>query len=752
MAKGKGALVVVESPAKARTIGKYLGKRYTVKATVGHLRDLPQRELGVDVDNGFTPKYVTIRGKGKTLAELKKVAKRSADVFLATDPDREGEAIAWHVADQLGNGSKIQRVLFHEITREAVAEAMKHPIPIDGRKVDAQLARRILDRLVGYKASPLLWKSVKTGLSAGRVQTVALRLLVEREEQIEKFKPKEYWSIEAELKAKRKKFTAKLHQIDGAKPDLTSQQAAQEVVDAVKNAPFVVAKVTRRERRKRPAAPFTTSTMQQEASKRLGFSAQRTMRTAQQLYEGIELGAEGVGLITYMRTDSTRVASVAIDHVRDFIAKTYDAEYLPAKPNTYKSKSSRAQDAHEAIRPTDVERTPDGIKAALTKDQYKLYRLIWQRFVASQMKPLVYDTTTIDFEVDRYLFRATGSLVKFDGFQVLYKESREKGEREDPEAIAPVPPLEQGDRVDVLSVTPNQHFTEPPPRFSEASLVKELEKLGIGRPSTYSTIISTLRNRDYANITDRRFTPTALGRTVSRVMVSRFPDIFNVQFTSEMEEELDKIEDGKLGWQKVLKAFYDPFSKDLESIDVEDMIREAHDLEGLEDERCENCGSALTVKSGRFGPFIACTNYPECKFTRAIKKDRPPDRETDEKCYECGSAMVIKTGRYGEFLACTRYPDCQHTRPVPLGVKCPVCIVGDLTQRRTRRGRVFYGCVRYPDCEYSTWYEPLAEVCPECKKTGVERRSSKARGEYRRCMHCEHEFEVEEPAKAEADT
>ena len=753
MAKTKGSLVVVESPAKARTIGKYLGKGYTVKATVGHLRDLPQRELGVDIENGFAPKYVTIRGKGKMLAELKKVAKRSTNIYLATDPDREGEAIAWHVADQLGAGSKIHRVLFHEITKEAVAQAMKNPIPIDRRKVDAQVARRILDRLVGYKASPLLWKSVKTGLSAGRVQTVALRILVEREAEIEKFKPKEYWSIEAELTAKKKKFIAKLHKIDGANPELKSEQAARAVVDAVSDAPFVVSKILRRERRKRPAAPFITSTLQQEASKRLGFSAQRTMRTAQQLYEGIEVGAEGaVGLITYMRTDSTRVADVAIEHVREFITNSYDAPYLPAKPNTYKSKNARAQDAHEAIRPTDVERKPDVIKGALTSDQYKLYRLIWQGFVASQMTPLVYDTTTIDFEIDKYLFRATGSLVKFDGFQVLYRESKEVEEGQDPEDIAPVPALEKGESVDLLGVTPHQHFTEPPPRFSEASLVKELERLGIGRPSTYSTIISTLRNRAYVNVTDRRFTPTELGKTVAKVMVSRFPDIFNVQFTSGMEEELDKIEEGKLGWQEVLRDFYEPFSKDLENIDVEAMIREAHDLEGLEDERCEKCGSKLTVKSGRFGPFIACTNYPDCKYTRPIKKDRPPDRPTDEKCQECGSPMVIKTGRYGEFLACTTYPDCQHTRPVPLGVKCPLCEVGDLTQRRTRRGRVFYGCARYPDCEYSTWYEPLPETCRKCEKVGVEKRSTKARGEYRRCMHCEHEFDVEEPAPAGAES
>jgi DNA topoisomerase-1 len=731
MAKQKTNLVVVESPAKAKTIGKYLGKSYTVKATVGHLRDLPQRELGVDVENGFAPKYVTIRGKGKTLAELKKAAKRSGQVFLATDPDREGEAIAWHVADQLGEGPEVSRVLFHEITKDAVSEAMESPMPIDSRKVD----------------------SVKTGLSAGRVQTVALRLLVEREGEIEKFKPREYWSIEAELEAQDRQFVAKLHKIGGKNPELGSQEDAQAVVDAVKDVPFVVSKVARRERRRRPAAPFTTSTMQQEASKRLGFSAQRTMRTAQQLYEGVEIGSEGaVGLITYMRTDSARVAPSALEAVREYITSNYDAEYLPAKPNTYKSKNARAQDAHEAVRPTDAERTPDSLKKALSPDQLKLYRLIWQRFVASQMTPLVYDTTTIDFNVEEYLFRATGSVVKFDGFQVLYRESKEAEEGTDPEELAPVPPLESGDAVEVRKITPNQHFTEPPPRFSEASLVKELERLGIGRPSTYSTIISTLRNRDYVEVKDRRFTPTALGRTVSRVMVSRFPDIFNVQFTSNMEEELDKVEEGKLGWQLVLKEFWEPFSKALENVDTEAMIREAHDLEGLEDDRCEKCGSKLTVKSGRFGPFIACTTYPECKFTRPIRRDRPPDRPTDEICAECKSPMVIKTGRYGEFLACTKYPECKHTRPVPLGVKCPTCVTGDLTQRRTRRGRVFYGCMRYPDCDYSTWYEPLPEECRECHKVGVERRSTKARGEYRRCINCEHEFDVEEAATAGADS
>jgi DNA topoisomerase I len=752
MAKRKSALVVVESPAKAKTIGRYLGRDYTVKATVGHLRDLPQRELGVDVEDGFRPKYVTIRGKGKNLAELKKAAKTSSRVFLATDPDREGEAIAWHVANQLANSIEIHRVLLREITKSAVQDAMSNPGEIDLQKVDAQQARRILDRLVGYKASPLLWKAVKTGLSAGRVQTVALRLLVEREAEIRSFTPTEYWSIEALCRAEDKEFVAKLHKVAGKKPSLGSEAEAQAVVQAVRGVPFVVSEVTRKERRKRPAPPFTTSTLQQEASKRLGFSAQRTMRAAQELYEGVDIGDEGaVGLITYMRTDSTRVAPVAIKTVRDYITANYDKPYLPSKPNTYRTKSARAQEAHEAVRPTDVFKSPPSVKKYLTPDQFKLYQLVWLRFVASQMTPLVYDTTTVDFAVKTYVFRATGSLVKFDGFQVLYRETHEPEDAASPEELAPIPPLQEGDEVEVREVTPKQHFTEPPPRFSEASLVKELERLGIGRPSTYSSILSTLRNRAYVEVKDRRFIPTDLGETVSKVMVNRFPDIFNVEFTSEMENELDKVEEGVVGWRTVLENFYGPFARALENVDTEAMIREAHDVEDLENEPCEQCGGKLTVKSGRFGPFIACSNYPECKFTKPLKRDRPPDRPTDEKCQECGAAMVIKTGRYGEFLACTRYPACKHTRPLPLGVKCPVCHIGDLTQRRTRRGRTFYGCMRYPDCDFSTWHRPVPETCPACGHVGAEERATKARGEYRKCLSCSHEYTADEPVVAHAD-
>ena len=745
-ATGKGgALLVVESPAKARTISKYLDSGYTVKATVGHLRDLPQRELGVDVDKGFAPKYVTIRGKGKQLAEIKRAAKKSDQVLLATDPDREGEAIAWHVADQLGDASNVRRVLFHEITKDAISEAIENPTDIDDQKVEAQQARRILDRLVGYKVSPLLWRSVKAGLSAGRVQTVALRIIVEREQAIREFKPQEYWSIDAELEAKRKRFGAKLHKIDGKKPELHSEKDARAVVKAVKGKPFVVTAVERKQRRRRPAPPFITSTLQQEAAKRLGFASRRTMRAAQQLYEGVEMGKQGaVGLITYMRTDSPRVAPVAIDAVREYITTHYDERYVPAKPNVYRTKkSARAQEAHEAIRPTDVALAPEKIRKYLTGDLYKLYRLIWQRFVASQMMPAVYDTTTIDFDIDKYLFRATGSVMVFDGFHVLYADTKEAGEEQTFEDLAPVPALEKGDEAAVEKITPNQHFTEPPPRFSEASLVKELEADGIGRPSTYASIVSTLRERDYVRLENRRFQPTDLGETVTRVMVARFPDVFNVEFTSQMETELDKVEEGELGWQAVLQDFYGPFSKALESIDTAALIRDAHDVGEIEKEPCPECGGKLTVKSGRFGPFVACGNYPECRYTKPIKGDKVPDKPTDEVCKECGAPMVIKTGRYGEFLACTQYPKCKHTRPIPLGVKCPKC-GGELAQRRTRRGRSFFGCSNYPECDFSTWHRPVPDRCTECGNEGAEQRSTKARGDYRRCLKCGNEFPVEE--------
>jgi DNA topoisomerase-1 len=745
-------LLVVESPTKAKTIGKYLGAGYTVKATVGHVRDLPKRELGVDVENGFTPKYVTIKEKSKTLTDIKKAAKSAERVLIATDPDREGEAIAWHVAEQIKNGDKVRRVLFHEITKDGVAQGLANPLDIDQRKVDAQQARRILDRLVGYKASPLLWRSIKTGLSAGRVQTVALRLICEREDEIRKFVPQEYWTIEADLEKDGQGFQARLHKLDGEKPEIKTAEAAEAVVAEARKLPFVVTAVSLKERRRNAPAPFTTSTVQQEAAKQLGFSAKRTMRAAQALYEGVEVGEEGaVGLITYMRTDSVRVADSALTQARDYIRANFDGRYLPDAPNVHKGKSgSRVQDAHEAIRPTDVLRRPEAVKKYLAPDLFKLYQLIWRRFLASQMTPEVYEVTTVDFDLGRFLFRATGSRVLFDGYRALYREGHETEEAKGADELAPIPALAKGDRVTVIQITPSQHFTEPPPRYSEASLVKKLEELGIGRPSTYAAIISTLRERWYATAKDRRFAPTPQGEIVWKVMQRCFPEVFEVGFTAQMETELDKVEDGDLGWREVLQDFWGPFARQLAAVNVDAIIRDVHDLSKLADEKCPECGSGLVVKSGRFGPYLACVNYPEkCTYSRSLR-NKVPDRPTDLLCPKCGAPLVIKTGRYGEFLACTQYPKCKHTQPVPLGIKCPKCAEGDIAERRTRKGRHFWGCLRYPDCDYSTWNQPVVVACPACGFVGMEQRQTKTTGVTRKCMKCAHEMQVEEPVTAES--
>ncbi|HJU66774.1 MAG TPA: type I DNA topoisomerase [Gemmatimonadaceae bacterium] len=770
---GSGAsLVIVESPAKAKTIGKYLGRAYRVKATVGHVRDLPQKKLGIDIDSGFVPEYVTIVGKEKTLADLKTAAKDAREIFLATDPDREGEAIAWHVADQIKRrgGAPIRRVLFHEITKDAVQRAIESAGAIDEKKVEAQQARRVLDRLVGYKASPLLWKTVKTGLSAGRVQTVALRLIVEREREIRAFTAVEYWSIEAQLEKGGQQFTARLHHLDGKKPEIPNEQTAKDIVDAVTaiakrelkqsavRSPqsavglFPVSDVKRRERRKNPAAPFTTSTLQQEAAKKLGFGSKRTMRVAQDLYEGIELGDETVGLITYMRTDSTRVSPTSAGQARDHLRVLFGKEFLADSPRLYgNAKQANTQDAHEAVRPTDPTRHPEHIRRYLDADQFKLYQLIWQRFMASQMAPAVFDTTTVEYDLQStesavgsarsFHFRSTGSVIKFQGYLALYREAHEEGEGRALEDEQPLPVIEKGERIPVREIVPNQHFTEPPPRYSEASLVKELERLGIGRPSTYASIISTLTEKQYARLEQRRFFPSELGEKVERVMVKQFPDIFNVKFTSEMEEELDKVEEGRLGWQRVLEEFWTPFESALKTADPQKMIADAHDLGDLANERCPEDGGRLIARSGRFGPFIACENYPECKHTRRLATDKKPDEPTNEICRECGAPMLIKHGRYGRFMACSRYPECKHTRPIPLGVKCPKD-GGDLTERRSRRGKIFFGCANYPNCDFVSWNRPVAERCPECGFEGAEAKSTKARGEFRKCLKCGNEWDV----------
>ena len=749
-ARAGSALVIVESPTKAKTIGKYLGPGFDVKATVGHLRDLPTRELGVDVDRGFEPKYVTIKGKTKTLADLKKAAKTASQIYLATDPDREGEAIAWHVADQISGKVPTHRVLFEEITRDAVLIAMQSPGDIDERKVNAQQARRILDRLVGYKASPILWRTIKTGLSAGRVQTVALRILVEREREIRAFTPQEYWTIEALCAKDGQTFEASLAKVDGHKPQLHTEAEARAVVDAVRGLPFVVSKTEKRQRRKRPSAPFTTSTIQQEAAKKLGFSGRRTMRAAQDLYEGLDVGEDGpVGLITYMRTDSVRVSEQAVTAARELIGSQYGKPYLPDSANVYSDrKNARVQGAHEAIRPTDVRRRPEQVQRHLEPDQYRLYQLIWQRFVASQMMPAVYDMTVVEFDLGRYLFRATGSVMIFDGYHILYTEGREGGEGRGVEDLAPIPPLAEGDRVEVREIVPSQHFTEPPPRYSEASLVKELERLGIGRPSTYSAIISTLAAREYVRVEQRRFFPTELGETVEKIMIGKFPEIFNVEFTSEMENELDRVEEGELGWQRVLQDFYAPFTKALDAVDMNALVADAHGIsaEDIAKERCPKCGSAIELKTGRFGPYLACVKYKDtCDYVKSLRKARAPDRPTDEKCHLCGSPMVIKTGRFGEFLACTTYPTCKGTRAIPMGLKCPKCVEGDLAERRTKRGKSFWGCVRYPACDFSTWNRPVPETCPECGWVGMEKKVSKAGGETRTCLKCGHKIILAEP-------
>jgi len=656
--KGGTQLVIVESPAKARTIAKYLGKGYEVVASVGHVRDLPTKELGVDIENGFEPKYVTIRGKGKVIAELKKKAKAADRIILATDPDREGEAIAYHVAEQLGyekNRDRFQRVTFREVTKRAVQAALDAPEALDMKKVEAQQARRILDRLVGYQVSPMLWKPIRPGLSAGRVQTVALRLICEREDEVRAFVEQEYWSITAHLSRDDQAFEAKLHQIDGKKFTLEKEEAATDVVRDVADVPFAVTEVKRRERRKNPAAPFTTSTLQQEAAKRLRFSARRTMSNAQRLYEGQTIGARGqIGLITYMRTDSTRVAPSAVEEARTWITAEFGDSYIPNAPRLYGGKQQRAaQDAHEAVRPTDVTVDPSEASQYLEPDQAKLYELIWLRFVASQMSPAVYDTTTVDFMLPgasgrQFLFRSTGSIVKFQGFTRLYLEATEAGEHRRLDDLEPLPDLNSADVAELGRIEPKQHFTQPPPRYSEASLVKEMEKLGIGRPSTYAATISVIIDRGYVELEQRRFLPTDLGEVVSKLLVRLFPDLFDVEFTSRMETELDRVEDGEVEWRTLLEDFYPRLRKQIEEGEANSdaIIKEILAAEG---ENCDKCGQPMLVRWNRFGRFLGCSGYPECKSTRSLDGFNPEGDELGPHP-EFGRMVRLKYGPYGPYI------------------------------------------------------------------------------------------------------
>jgi DNA topoisomerase-1 len=744
----KRALVVVESPTKVKTIQKYLDGRFVVKASMGHVRDLPKSTLGVDPKRGFKPKYVVAPGKKKVLDELKKAAEKADALYVATDPDREGEAIGWHLAQELPiDRRKVYRVTFNEITERAVKAAFARPGKIDLKKVDAQQARRVLDRLVGYSLSPLLWEKVQRGLSAGRVQSVAVRLVVDREREIQAFVPQEYWSLHARLRGQRPpEFVATLREVGGEKASLPDGDAARALVRELEGARFVVRSVTRGERRRNPAPPFITSTLQQEAGRKLGFSAKKTMTVAQQLYEGIDLGDAGpVGLITYMRTDSVRVAREAQEEARAWVEARLGAEYLPETPPVYRSRGS-AQEAHEAIRPTDVRREPRDVARYLTRDQLALYRLIWERFLASQMVPAVYDTVTADIDAGRCLFRAQGQTLRFRGFMAVYVESREDEAAGDEDAESAVPPLEEGERLTVLGLDPRQHFTQPPPRYTEASLIKAMEELGIGRPSTYASILSTIINeRGYVRRERRTLYPTELGIAVTDKLIPYFSDIMNVEFTAQMENELDKVEEGELRWVDAVQDFYEPFTVDLQRARKEMASEKVGEPTG---EACPECGEELLKKRGRFGPFIACSGYPECRYTRDLAGgERAEDEPTDETCPACGRPMVVKHGRYGRFIACSGYPECRTTKPITLGIACPEpgCS-GELVQRRSRRGRVFYGCSAYPGCRFVVWQRPVAEPCPECGAPFLTERTVRGRT-VRACAkrECGYRQEAEVP-------
>lgn len=693
------SLVIVESPAKAKTIGKYLGSKYIVKASMGHVRDLPKSQIGVEVENGFNPKYITIRGKGSVLKELKDASKKVKKVYLAADPDREGEAIAWHLAHALElDESQSLRVVFNEITKTAVKDAFKTPRKINMDLVNAQQARRILDRLVGYKISPLLWKKVKKGLSAGRVQSVAVKIILDRENEINAFVPEEYWTITAKLAVKGASFEAKFVQLDGAKKELGSEQDVNEILAAIQDASFQVTDVKERERQRHPSPPFTTSSLQQEAARKLGFRAAKTMSVAQQLYEGVELGKEGtVGLITYMRTDSTRISETAQGEAKDYIQNKYGDPFVPESPRQYSKKGANAQDAHEAIRPTSVLRDPESVKPYMSRDQLRLYKLIWERFVASQMSSAVLDTLSVDIAAGRTVFRATGSKVRFPGFMKVYVEGNDDGTTEEDKYL---PALHKGDQLEKQNIEPKQHFTQPPPRYTEARLVRTLEELGIGRPSTYAPTLETIQKRGYVAIEEKKFVPTELGELVIEQMEQFFPEILNVEFTANMEEDLDHVEDGTEDWVKILSEFYESFEKRLEVAEEE------------------------------------------------MKEIEIEDEVSDEICEKCGKPLVYKLGRFGKFLACSGFPDCRNTKPIikNIGVACPKCKEGHVVERRSKKGRIFYGCDRYPECDYVSWDKPSPKPCPNCSGQMIEKKSKQ--GIKLQCTACDYSEMMEEQDEA----
>jgi len=768
-------LVIVESPAKAKTLGKYLGRDFQVKASVGHVVDLPKSKLGVDIKKDFAPDFHIIQAKKKVIDDLKKAARGKEHIYLASDPDREGEAIAWHIADQVAkNRRRIHRVLINEITKKAVQEAIANPQQLDRNKFDAQIARRVLDRLVGYQISPLLWKKVRRGLSAGRVQSVAVRLVCEREREIRAFESIEYWSLTAQLEGRLPpSFKARLFQWQGQKLDnknfrLENEAHVQHIVQSLDGASWIIGEVEKKERRRYPTPPFVTSKLQQEAARKLGFQPKRTMQLAQQLYEGVELGSEGsVGLITYMRTDSTRISADALAAVRQHIQARYGKNYLPGKPNTFRSKKG-AQDAHEAIRPTSLEYTPERVRRYLRRDLFQLYSLIWDRFVASQMVPAVYDQTLFDIPVREALFRATGQQIKFDGFMKVYIEGRDEratpangeddGEDAADDASGVLPDLQKGDTLNLLALEPRQHFTQPPPRYTQASLIKELDERGIGRPSTYAAIISNILDREYVIQNEgRSLAPTDLGFLVTDLLVESFPDILNVEFTAGMEDELDKIEIGKEKWTKAMKRFYTPFSRDLKKAEKE--MRDVKRQEVPTDLDCDKCGAKMVIKWGRNGEFLACPQYPECKNTKNFKRDDNggieivPEEEVNESCELCGRPMLLRWGKFGKFLGCSGYPDCKNIqpleKPVDLGVECPECKQGSIKERKSRWGKIFYGCDRYPECKFASWDKPIAVACPKCGSPILVEKVTKRAGRTQRCYkkECGYSVKVEEPLR-----
>jgi len=754
MSKG---LIIVESPTKVKTLQKFLGGDYVIKACLGHIKDLPEDELGVDPQKEFEPQYVIIPGKGKILRELKKASKDVKNIYLGPDPDREGEAIAWHVAEEIGNGDKnIYRILFNEITRKAVLEALKHPGKLQQAKYESQQARRILDRLVGYQISPILWEKVRRGLSAGRVQSVAVRIVCEREREIQGFVSEEYWSLTANLRKKESPiaFDAKLVKWKGKKVGLANESEALAMKKTLEAVPYTVSKIVQQEKRRHPFPPFITSRLQQEAYRKLSFSAQRTMRIAQRLYEGVDLGEMGtVGLITYMRTDSVRVSSEAVHQVRGWLNDRFGESYVPPKPNVYKSRKG-AQEAHEAIRPTTIDLEPDKVKDYLDKDDYALYKLIWDRFVASQMTSAVFQQTTVEIKADDAIFSAVGTVPTFMGFMTLYVEGEDNSlpggrqglsadkqvEGEDQEKRLPA--LSEGEVLELLGLTPKQHFTQPPYRFSEATLIKELEEKGIGRPSTYATILSTIKEKEYVRLEKGRFYPTELGFLVNDLLVMNFPDILDVEFTAQMEGNLDKIEEGEKGWIETLKEFYVPFQKDLEmaKTSMRDVKREKIPTDAV----CERCGSKMVKRWGRRGYFLACSAYPKCRYTREVESNAKRNEETDVRCEKCGSPMVIKNGKFGRFMACSNYPACKFTQPIHTGIPCPQegCD-GMIVERTTRKGRTFYSCTNYPRCTFAIWDKPIPERCPQCDFPFLVEKEGKV-GILKRCPQKECGYRVSE--------